>query len=166
MGVPPGRKPVSLRYRFTLPFHAPAPAAFEWCIDFAPEDGRFFPERHLRTVRWFGDDAAVLTDTTFPQGRPVRIRRLVRVDREMLSWTNTHLDGPYVHSQYWYQVVARGARASALGFTGHRLLWPARTPSASAVRRLTDAERRADSTMWRTSIAPALERDLARRRST
>jgi len=156
------RIPVSLRFHFTQPFRASASAAFAWCISYEPEDGAFFPERHLRTVEWMGEDAAILTDTTFPQGRPVEIRRLVRINPEQLSWTNTHLDGPYRHSQYWYRVVPRGPRASALEFTGHRLLWMTRRPPASTIRRLTAAERLADSTMWRTSIAPALDRELAK----
>jgi len=162
----PQRTPTSLRFHFTQRFRAPAATAFEWCIDYRPEDGAFFPERHLRSVRWLGDDTAILTDTTFPKGSPLRIHRLVRIDREQLAWTNTHLDGPFVHSQYWYRVVPRGRNASALEFTGHRLVWSVRSPPASVIRQLTEAERKADSTTWRTSIAPALDRDLVRDRRT
>ena len=162
----PRKTPVSLRYHFAQRFRAPAAAAFAWCTDYRPEDGTYFPERHLRSVRWFGDDTVILTDTTFPKGAPLRIHRLVRINRERLAWTNTHLDGPYMHSQYWYRVVPRGPNASVLEFTGHRLLWSVRRTSASVIRRLTEAERKSDSTTWRTSIAPALDRDLAKVRRT
>jgi len=156
--------PVSLRYHFRQRLRAPAAAAFAWCVDFQESDGQLFPSRHTRAVHWLGEDTAILLDTTFAKGKPVRIHRLVRINADQKSWTNTHLDGPYQHSQYWYRIVPRGARASELDFTGHRLLWLSRAPSAARVRRLTAAERREDATMWRTSIAAALDRDLNRRR--
>jgi hypothetical protein len=157
--------PVSLRFHFRQKLRAPADAAFAWCTDFGSEDGTLFPERHERTARWFGPDTAILMDTTYPRGRPLRIQRLVRINPEQRAWTNTHLDGPYRHSQYWYRILPRGPRASLLEFTGHRLVWPTRRPSAAAIRRLTDAERRSDSGVWRTHIAPALARKFAPRRT-
>jgi hypothetical protein len=155
------RTPVPLNYRFTQRLRAPAAAAFGWCVDFGPGDGALFSGRHSRSVEWLGKDTAILADTTWPADRALTIHRLVRIDRATRTWTNTHLDGPYQHSQYWYRVVPRGPRASVLEFTGKRLLWLPRRPAAAQVRRLTEAERRGDAATWRSELAPALARDLA-----
>lgn len=154
---------VSLRYHFRQPFHVPAEAAFRWCTDFGSWDGKLFSNRTRRSVRWLTEDALVMTDTTYPEGRVRVIRRLVRIHRPEMAWTNTHLDGPFRHSQYWYRVVPNGPRRSYLDFTGLRLVKVARQPSPSAVAKLAENERRGDSGEWRSHLAPALERDLARR---
>ena len=90
---------ISLRYHFRQPFRVPAPVAYTWCTDFGPDDGALFSERTQRSVRRVSEDALVMTDATYPAGRPVRIRRLVRLFPEERAWTNTHLDGPYEGSQ-------------------------------------------------------------------
>jgi len=152
---------VSLEYQFRQPFHVPAKDAFRWCTDFGSWDGKLFPNRTRRSVRWLNDGALVMTDTTYPGGRRRVIRRLVRINRPEMAWTNTHLDGPFRHSQYWYRVVADGPRRSHLEFTGLRLTKVARRLSPSAIAKLAEAERLGDSTDWRTHLAPALERELA-----
>lgn len=150
----------SLRYQFRQPLQAPAKAAYDWCTDFGPSDGKFFVPAHRRSVRWLTEDSLVLTDTTYPSRRALRIRRLVRLNPSQLAWTNTHLDGPYQHSQYWYRIVADGPRRSHLEFIGLRLETSRRPLSASAVARKTEEERLDDATMWQRRIAPALARDL------
>lgn len=154
---------VSLQYRFRQPFHVPADLAFRWCTDFGPADGKLYSEPTRRTVEWLNDDALVMTDTTHPEGRTRRIRRLVRILRPERAWTNTHLDGPFRHSQFWYRVVADGPRRSHLEFTGLRLETVPRRLSATALARRAEEVRRADSGTWRRQLAPALERELARR---
>jgi len=153
---------VPLRFHFEQPFTVPAREAFAWCTDFGASDGKLFSSRTRRSVRWINDDALVMTDTKWPEGRAVRIHRLVVIDRTAMAWTNTHLDGPYRHSQYWYRVVPDGARRSHLDFTGLRMLRLLRAPSATGVRRLVESERVGDSGEWRDFLAPALERDLHR----
>ena len=157
---------VSLRFHFEQPFHVPADDAFVWCTDFGPSDGKLFSSRTKRSVRWINDDALVMTDTKWPEGRAVKIHRLVRIYRPAMAWTNTHLDGPYRHSQYWYRVVPDGPHRSHLEFTGLRMVKLLRAPSAKGVKRLTELERTGDSGEWRDHLAPALERELgsARRR--
>lgn len=155
----------SLRYRFRQPLNAPARVAYAWCTDFRPADGKLFPVKWIRAVQRLSEDALILTDTTFPAGRTRRIHRLVRLDPDDLTWTNTHLDGPFQHSQYWYRVVPDGARRSRLEFRGLRLIRSSRSLNRSERARICEAERKGDSTLWKTRIAPALKRDLAARRS-
>jgi hypothetical protein len=149
----------SLRYRFRQPFDVPAREAFEWCTDFRASDGELFSGRTLRTVTPLTEDTLVLEDTTYPGGRPRRIRRLVRIDPTERAWTNTHLDGPFRHSQYWYRIVADGASRSYLDFRGLRLVRSPRRLAPEERERRAEAERRNDSTEWRTHLAPALEAD-------
>ncbi len=150
---------VSLRYSFRQPFRVPARTAYAWCTDFGPEDGPLFSNPTRRSVRRVAADAWILTDTT---GRPPntrRIRRLVRIDPEGMAWTNTHLDGPFRHSQYWYRVVPDGSRRSHLEFTGFRLVTIDRPISPAEVARRSMEERRHDAREWRRFLTPALERD-------
>jgi hypothetical protein len=151
---------ISLRYRFRQALRAPAPEAYAWCTDFDPEDGALFSERTRRSVSRWNEDALVMTDTTYPEGRPRRIRRLVRLFPEERAWTNTHLDGPFRGSQYWYRVVADGPRRSHLEFTGLRLVTSPRTLSPTEVARRAEECRRSDSTEWRQRLAPALAEEL------
>jgi len=152
---------ISLRYHFRQPFRVSASGAYAWCTDFGPDDGPLFSERTRRKVRRLGEDALVMTDTTYPKGRPLRIRRLVRLFPEERAWTNTHLDGPYEGSQYWYRVVAVGPRKSHLEFHGLRLERFRRALSVPETVRRAEACRRQDADEWRRHLAPALERDSA-----
>jgi hypothetical protein len=153
----------SLRYHFRQSLDAPARAAYAWCTDFEPADGKLYPAKLTRSVRWLSEDALVLTDTTFPGGRATRIHRLVRLNPSELAWTNTHIDGPYRNSQYWYRIVPDSRRSCHLDFQGFRLITSPRSLSSPEVTRLTAGERRDDSGFWRTRVAPALRKDLARR---
>jgi len=150
----------SLRFNFRQRLSAPQEAAFGWCTDFGPEDGKLFLVKSRRSVRRLTKDTLVLTDTTYPKGHPQRIHRLVRLSPSEMAWTNTHLDGPFRHSQYWYRIVSDGARSCHLEFRGFRLVTTARVLTASEVARLTDLERSTDSKLWRLRIAPALRRDI------
>lgn len=151
---------ISLRYHFRQPLGAPARAAYDWCTDFRPTDAELFADRRTRTVRVLAPDTLLLTDVTSPKGRRVRIRRLVRLFPEELAWTNTHLDGPFRHSQFWYRIVSEGPRRSRLEFTGLKVETHARAVSPSEVHRLSEENRRSDAATWRRKLAPALAREL------
>ncbi len=151
----------SLRYQFRQPFRVPAQAAYRWCTDFRASDGGLFEVPWRRTVRWLSEDALILTDTTFPNGRARRIQRLVRLNPSKLAWSNTHLNGPFRHSQYWYQIVSDGPRRSHLEFRGMRLVKSSKPLKTAEIARLTEIERQGDSGLWRRRMAPALERELA-----
>lgn len=150
----------SYQYRFRQPFRAPARAAFEWATDFRPTDAAFFGDRRRRVVQRLTSDTLLLTDTTVSAGRSQRIARLVRVAPEELSWTNTHVSGPYRHSQFWYRIEADGPRRSHLDFRGLKIEHRTRAPAAAEIRRLRAANLASDSTLWRRRLAPALEADL------
>jgi hypothetical protein len=153
---------ISLRYRFRQSFRVTAGDAYAWCTDFGPGDGPLFSERTRRSVRRLGEDALILTDTTYRHGRPLRIRRLVRLHPTEMAWTNTHLDGPYRNSQYWYRIVPDGARRSHLEFHGLRLEAALHRLSALQKARRVEECRRSDSAEWRRRLAPALEREMGR----
>lgn len=152
----------SLTFRFEQPFGVPAQAAFDWCTDFREEDARAWPYPLRRRLEWLTKDALLMTDVSFPEGKRRRIQRLVRINPAERSWTNTHVSGPFRHSQYWYSVVPDGPRRSHLEFRGLRVITTPRKLDRKTVTRLTEEERRGDVTLWRKYLAPALERDLAR----
>ena len=154
----------SLQYEFRQSFSVPAASAYDWCTDSRSSDGRLFPVKWRRGVRRLTKDALILTDTTYPEGKIRRIHRLVRLYPSQLAWSNTHTDGPFRHSQYWYQIHADGPRRSHLVFRGLRLISTPRKLSASETKRLTKAERNGDAALWRTRLAPALEKEVARAR--
>lgn len=151
---------ISLQYRFQQPFGVPARAAYAWCTDYGPDDAKLFFERTRRSMRGLGEHALIITDTTYPSGRPRKIRRLVRLFPSELSWTNTHLDGPFQYSQFWYRVVPDGSRRSHLEFRGLRLEQLGRALSPKETARRARALQVSDSSEWHESLAPALERDL------
>lgn len=153
---------VSLSYRFRQKFKVPANVAFAWCTDFGPEDGPLFGDQRRRTVKRLDDGALILTDLTQPKGRKLTIHRLVRIDPDQLAWTNTHLDGPYKHSQYWYRVGSDGPKASHLDFVGLRLVTVPKRVSPKEIAKLTKEQLVEDSALWRERLAPALEAELRR----
>jgi hypothetical protein len=153
----------TLEYKFRQRLNAPAKAAYAWCTDYEPADGKLFLEKWERSVRQLSKGALILTDTTYPRGRHRRIHRLVRLIPSELSWTNTHLDGPFQHSLYRYRIVPDGSRRSHLEFYGSRLVTSLKSLSRAEVARLAAEEKRADSVLWRRRFAPALKKDLARR---
>jgi hypothetical protein len=153
----------SLQYYFRQSLAAPARAAYAWCTDYEPEDGKLFPVKYTRSIRWLSEDALVLTDATYPGGHARRIHRLVRLNPSELAWTSTHIDGPYRHSQYWYRIVPDGRRRCHLDFQGFGLITSRRSLSKARVARLAAEERRSDARLWRRRISQALKRDLAPR---
>ena len=148
---------ISLRYQFRQKLRVPARAAYAWCTDFRNDDGRLFSQTTRRTVRRIAENAIVMTDLTYPEGRPRRIRRLVRMDPEQMAWTNTHLNGPFRHSQYWYRIVPEGPRSCRLEFEGLRLEDVLRAMSRSEIARRARQNQVHDATEWRRRLAPALE---------
>ena len=151
----------SVSFRFRQDFRVPAKAAYEWCTDYQSSDSRLFEQKWRREVHHLSDDAIMLTETTWPKGRRRIIRRLVRLNPRDLSWTNTHVSGPFRHSQYWYQIVPDGPRRSHLVFTGMRLVRTSKPLSRSEKAQLVNEERQGDLKLWRDRIAPIMERELA-----
>lgn len=155
---------ISLHYHFRQPLRASAAEAFAWCTDFGPADAVLFGDRRTRSVRRIAPDALVMTEVTYPGGRRTRIRRLILLFPEERAWTNTHLDGPFRNSQFWYRVVPDGPKRSRLEYHGLKLERRPHVPPAGEIARLSKAELRSDAATWRQKLAPALARDLNRPR--
>ncbi len=148
---------VSFEYHFRQPFRAPAPAAFDWCTDFEPEDAAIFSSTARRRVRKLAPNLVITTEVTYPNGRRRTISRLVRIYPARRAWTSTHLDGPFRHSQFWYRVVPDGRTRSHLEFTGLKVETAARPLTAAERARRAAEDRRADAAVWRNAFAPALD---------
>jgi hypothetical protein len=155
-----GMPVIALRYAFRQPFRASAEDAFAWCTDFQPSDAVLFQDGRSRTVRRYADDTFLTTDTPRPGGSRPRITRIVRICPEELSWTNTHLTGPFRYSQFWYRIERDGMRRSHLEFRGLKLERHSRRIGPSVVARRARAEGRSDAETWRTQLAPALNADV------
>jgi hypothetical protein len=149
---------VSVRYRFSARLPAPPPAAYRWATDFRGDD-LVASGRGARKVTWLAPDAVLLTDVP-PKGRRREAKtRLVRLYPDRRSWTNTHVSGPYRHSQFLYEIVPAGRRASRLEFTGLQLVRFARTPTPGAVAAMGRTLAREDASLWRVLVR-AMARDL------
>jgi hypothetical protein len=148
----------SVRYEFSQDFRAPARDAYEWCLDYRPDDWGRMGKRGTRRIRRLNADTLILTDTVFGKHGAVTKRRLVRMDPIRLAWTNTHVSGPNLHSQFWYQIVERAGGTSRLAFTGLQVNYGKR-PSDSAVAKMASELRADDSQMWRL-LAKEMARDL------
>ncbi len=149
---------VSVRYRFSARLPAPPRAAFRWATDFRGDD--LVPAgRGARTVTWLAPDTALLVDVP-AKGRAREAKtRLVRLYPNRRSWTNTHLSGPFVHSQFFYEITPSGHRASRLEFTGLQLVRFARTPTPGAVAAMSRTLRHEDVALWHMLVR-AMARDL------
>lgn len=151
----------SIVYAFNVPLPAPADVAYRWATDYRPDDPARMGEVGIRKIEKIAPDTLLLTDTLRRNGRTVRKTRLVRLRPKERAWTNTHLGGPYRHSQYLYRIVPTGRRTSRLEYTGLQIEYgPALSASARA-RRAKEA-RREDRGSW-TLIVRAMRADLARR---
>jgi hypothetical protein len=154
---------VSVPYRFSVRLPASCEAAYRWSTDYRPDDLALSGRRGTRKVVWLTPDALLLTDT-IPKGRGTDVKtRLVRLYPDRCTWTNTHVSGASLHSQFLYELEPEGRNASRLEFTGLQLLRLARRPSPSAIATLGRAIAREDAALWRT-LARAMARDLSRGR--
>lgn len=152
----------SLHYRFEQALPSSAEAAFDWCTDYRPDDWSRMGKKGTRKIRRINQDTLILTDTVEGDEGPVTKKRLVRLDRERLMWTNTHLAGPNRHSQFWYRITPVGRGKSKLEFVGHQVNY-GRSPSETKTRELAEELRREDSGMWRL-LAEEMRNDLDRAR--
>ena len=155
---------IPVRYEFRQSFRVPARVAYEWLTDYRPSDGDLLDYRMRRRIDPIAPGSLILTDTTWPNGRPREIRRLVHLDPARLAWTNTHVSGPFLHSQHHYRIVADGPRRSHLEFRAFRI---ERIPGRASAKKIAErvrANRQEDARVWRRRFAPALERAAGRRR--
>jgi hypothetical protein len=150
---------VPVRYTFSQRFSVPVEGAFRWSVDYDPDDFSLMGEEGTRKINKLTEDTFILEDARrTPQG-VVEKTRLIRINPKRRSFSNTHITGPTLHSQFWYEFFSEGKRASRLKFTG-LLLYPSDGKlTRKDVAVLAAAERKADSTIWK-HLAKAMEADL------
>ncbi|HXW67607.1 MAG TPA: hypothetical protein VEL82_07025 [Thermoplasmata archaeon] len=156
---------IPVRYEFRQSFRVPARTAYAWLTDYRPSDGKLFGQRMRRAIRPLAPGTLLLSDTTWANGRPLTIRRLVQLDPDRLAWTNTHVNGPYRYSQHLYRIVPDGPRRCHLEFRAFRLERIRGRASPRTIAERVRANRTADASVWRTRFAPALESSVRRRRA-
>lgn len=148
----------SIHYSFNQPFDVSAKMAFDWCIDYRPDDWRRMGKKGTRTIKRINEDTLILTDTVVGKDGPVTKRRLVRLNPERLAWTNTHIAGPNKHSQFWYQIVARAHEKSRLDFIGLQVNYGKR-PSSTRIARVAEELKADDKRMW-SLLAEEMRKDF------
>ncbi len=154
---------VAFDYRFRVTLPAAAPAAYRWCVDYRPDDWERMGHVGRRKVAQLAPGTILLTDTVRTEKGSVTKKRLVRLRPRDLAWTNTHVAGPTLHSQFLYRILPRGAHRSVLEFTGLQIERAARAPSAAALARRAREVCREDATLWRRHLVRAMAKDLGRR---
>jgi hypothetical protein len=153
---------VPVRYSFTQRFSVPVEEAFRWSVDYDPDDFSLMGEEGRRKINKLSDDTFILEDARKTEKGWVEKTRLIRINPERHSFTNTHISGPTLHSQFWYEFFPEGKKASRLEFTG-LLLYPSEKKLSTAeVAKMAEGERKGDSKIWK-NLAKAMEADLRKR---
>ena len=104
-------------------------------------------------------DTIILTDTFYKGREHISKRKLVMLNPERFSWTNTHLAGPIKYSQFLYKIVPEGKNSSRLEFTGLQIEYKEKIISQRKVATLASKLKREDSHSWKL-LARAMEKDL------
>lgn len=152
---------VPVRYHFTQKFSVPVEAAFRWAIDYDPSDFKLMGIEGRRKIQRLSEDTVVLVDATKTEKGWVEKTRLVRIIPERWAYTNTHVGGPTLHSQFWYEFFPEGDGGSRLEFTG-LLLYPSKKRlSKEEAAAIAVAEKNADSKLWKL-LARAMEADMGK----
>ena len=149
----------SVKYGFTQHFTIPARKAYNWCVDYKPYDLSLMHQGGSRRIRKLTDDAVLLSETTFANGKAVKKTKLVRLNQRRLSWSNTHVSGPFLHSQFLYQISPVGKNRSKLEFDGLLLVYSNVRLSREKIKRIAKEERLQDSTSWR-HLAKAMAEEM------
>lgn len=150
---------VSVTYKFSQKFDVPLEDAFAWSIDYDPGDYKRMGLEGKRKIKRLTGDAIILEDTRPTDNGPVTKTRLVRINHDRHSFSNTHIDGPTPHSQFWYEFFPEGRGGSRLDFTGLLLLPSKERLSESEVATIAADERKGDSKIWK-NLAKAMEAEL------
>jgi hypothetical protein len=150
---------VPVHYSFTQKFSVPVEDAFRWSIDYDPDDFSLIGQVGTRKVNKLSEDTFILEDARKMAEGWVMKTRLVRINPERRSFSNTHIGGPTLHSQFWYEFFPEGKGGSRLEFTG-LLLYPSdRKLTKAEVGRIAAAEKKGDAAIWK-NLAKAMKADL------
>jgi hypothetical protein len=156
---------VPVRYSFTQRFSVPVGYAFRWSLDYDPDDFSLMGLEGRRKINKLTDDTYILEDARNTVKGWVEKTRLIRINPERHSFSNTHIGGPTLHSQFWYEFFPEGKAGSRLEFTG-LLLYPSEKKlSPKQVATMAADERKGDSKIWK-NLAKAMEADLKRKKAS
>jgi hypothetical protein len=114
---------IPVRYSFRQTFSVPVQEAFRWSLDYDPNDFSLMELEGRRKINKLSDDTFILEDARRTEEGWVEKTRLIRINHERRSFSNTHIGGPTLHSQFWYEFFPQGKAGSRLEFTG-LLLYP------------------------------------------
>jgi hypothetical protein len=150
---------VSTRYVFVQHFRVSSRQAFDWCTDYTSHDHELMGIQGSRRVTRVSSDTMILDDTVYSDGRPIRKRKLVRLDPERMTYYNVHLTGPTRNSLYSYQILPDGDVESKLVYTAYEVYYPRLAPTKQQVSEMVEGH----SIVWRReweSLAKAMEAEL------
>jgi hypothetical protein len=148
----------AIRYHFSQRFSVPARKAYEWCTDYETQDHILMHEDAERQVAHISEGTIILTEIFHINSGKVEKQKLVHLYPDHLSWVSTHLSGPNKHSQFIYEIVAKGSQESRLDFTALHLE-QGKELDAHGVKSLAGRLRKDDSAVWKL-LAKAMEKDL------
>lgn len=150
-----------IRYSFVQRFSVPVEDAFRWSLDYDSDDFALMGVEGRRKINKLADDTFILEDGRRTEKGWVEKTRLIRINPDRHSFSNTHIGGPTLHSQFWYEFLPEGRGRSRLEFTG-LLLYPSekKLPSEQAAR-IAAEEKKGDSKIWK-NLAKAMESDYAK----
>lgn len=155
---------VSTRYEFSQRFNVPAAQAFEWCTDYDSKDHNLMGNKGFRRVTRVSDDTVFLEDTVYQDGRAVTKKKIIKIDKERMTYFNFHTTGANKNSLYFYRIIPEGEGKSRLEYTGYELTYPKRAPSKKQLAAAAEADAAARTKEW-GRLADAMERELRGKRS-
>jgi len=150
---------VAFDYRFLVKLPVGADAAYRWATDYRADDWARMGQVGRRRIERLAEGTLLLTDTVRTPTGTVTKQRLVRLRPRQRSWTNTHLAGPTVHSQFLYRIIPHGPRRSTLEFTGLQVEPAPRPLSRSELAARARTVAREDAALWRRLVR-AMAEDL------
>ena len=154
---------VSTRYEFSQHFNVPAVQAFRWCTDYDAKDHNLMGLKGYRKVTRVSGDTVILEDTLYPQGKAVTKKKVVKIDKERMTYFNFHITGANKNSLYFYRIIPEGDD-SRLEYTGYELTYPKKAPTRKQLAATAKADAGARTKEW-GRLAKAMERDVRAKRT-
>ena len=155
--------PVSGRYHVSQHFRVPAQVAYEWCTDYSPQDHVLMGQKGKREWKRISSDTIILNDVTYAKGKPVRRRKLVRLDPANLTYYNVHLNGPGKDSLFVYQIIPDGEGESRLEFSAFKVYATKSRATSEELAKMLETDVSSVHEEW-VNLAKAMEKDYRGKR--
>ena len=155
---------VSTRYEFSQRFKVPAEQAFMWCTDYDSEDHTLMGNKGFRKVTRVSDETVILEDTLYPKGKAVTKKKLIKIDKDRMTYFNFHVTGANKNSLYFYRIIPEGDGKSRLEYTGYELTYPKKAPSKKQMAATAAADDLMRKKEW-GRLAKAMEREVRSKRT-